>query len=147
MEPHRSTDAGAQDRRPQHLRALDRANDVRRRRYAIARRVKQRELATTALFTADGLTASDAALIADHEVRELLEWGYRIGSTVSRRILELAEVRGTLKLRALSEPRRDDLVAAIRDVAPDACTGHGTLAELEAALEAEALKSDDRAAA
>lgn len=124
--------------RPQHLEALDQANRVRRRRYAIRRRVKGRELSLTALFITDGLPAADAELIAGREVRELLEWGYRIGDTVSRRILRHAEIKATMPLEALSPSRREDLLELVRAVAPEACQGAERLeGAVLAALEAE----------
>lgn len=132
MEPHRAAPP-----RPQHLEALDRANLIRRRRYAIRRRVKDRRLSLTALFTPEGLEAHDAELLAGREIKELLEWGYRVGDTVSRRILKHAEVKPILSLEALSEQRRAALVEFIEQIAPEACTGadHVATADLDRDLE------------
>lgn len=124
--------------KPQHLSALDRANEVRRRRYIIRRQVRARRLDVRALFTEHGLPAEDRALLAKQEVGELLTWGYRIGDTVRKRVLEntgdpsagrKALARST-KLRALSPTRRDALLEALAATAPDACVGAATLEQL-----------------
>lgn len=131
MEPHREPP------RPQHLEALDRANLIRRRRYALRRRVLKRQLSLTALFTPDGLEHADAELIATTSIKDLLEWGHRVGDTVSRKILNHADVKPGLGLEALSGKRREKLVELIESVAPEACTGADsiTTAELDADLE------------
>lgn len=127
-----------QHHKPQHLEALDRANAVRRRRYAIRRVIRGRHLSVCALFTEAGLPPADRDLIAPLELGELLAWGYRIGNgdTVAKRVLAATggdgrkQLAKSTKLKALSSSRLADLVGALEAIVPDACQGADSLEAL-----------------
>lgn len=135
--------------RPQHLEALERANEVRRRLYAIRRTVVNRRVSLAAVILPRRLEHADAELVDARPVIEVLKWGWRIGPTVARRIMNTADIAptATLKVGDLAPSRREALVGALEALAPDALEGTRELEAIAEAIRLEATRPDTAATA
>jgi hypothetical protein len=96
--------------KPQHMAALDRANEVRLARAELKRRIGRREVTVAEVLDPDGELPAEAVSM---RVSELLEAQIRWGRTRARRLLNRLSIRENRKLGDLTERQRGLLVGEL----------------------------------
>jgi hypothetical protein len=100
-------------RGPQHLRALERANQVRLARADLKRRIADGELAVADVILSSPWEAKSMA------VADVLMSQRRWGRTRTRRLLAGTGMSETKTLGSMTDRQRRCMATAIRDAAPE----------------------------
>jgi hypothetical protein len=114
----------APDLRPQHLDALQRANEIRTRRSVLKKAVAAGDLSIADVLR-QTLPApygpADAAAAGSMTILDALLAVRRVGDTAARRILSAVDhgpIHEQKRVRDLTDRQRDAIVALIGQVAP-----------------------------
>jgi hypothetical protein len=99
---------------PQHLRALQNANEARVAHAAIKKRVKYSGSTAAGREVAAGVLEDPPALCSNLLVADLLEAIPRYGDTTARRVLREHTIHELKRLGALTERQRLVLASALR---------------------------------